>query len=291
VVGSKTNLAVRMAGFLAFSHGWTWLFWMAAGLFGRSVWEAPGVYFFYIGGAGVFLGGVLMSRVSGGKAGLRDLGRRVFDPRLIPARWWVVILLFSPSINLLAAAAAGWSGISAQPLNLSGATHLLAHPGQLLAAAFFIFLIGPLPEEIGWRGYLLDQLQSRWNAVLASLILAGVWASWHIPLFFLPGYYDAFEHGPPSPFDLFFAIVSVVVIYTWIYNNTQRSILAVIVFHFVQNFSGEMMGLSPEAAQISRILAGLASILVVVYWGYGRLRREANEHEGQGKGVYTNFTN
>jgi hypothetical protein len=64
VVGPKPSLAVRIAGFLAFSHGWTWLFWMVSGLFGRSVWEAPGVYFFYTGGAGVFLGGVLMSRIT-----------------------------------------------------------------------------------------------------------------------------------------------------------------------------------------------------------------------------------
>jgi uncharacterized protein len=172
------------------------------------------------------------------------------------------------------------SGISAQPLDLSGAIQLLAHPGQLLAAAFFIFLIGPLPEEIGWRGYLLDQLQGRWNALLSSLILALVWASWHIPLFFLPGYYEAFEHGPPSAFDLFFAIVSVVVIYTWIYNNTRRSILAVILFHFIQNFSGEMMGLSPEAAQISRVLASLVSILVLLYWGYRTLRRAETRQAG-----------
>jgi uncharacterized protein len=280
VVGPKPSLSVRIAGFLAFSHGWTWLFWMVSGLFGRSVWEAPGVYFFYTGGAGVFLGGVLMSRITGGKAGLRDLGRRVFDPRLIPARWWIVILLFFPAINLLAAAAADMSGISAQPLDLSGALQLLAHPRQLLAAAFFIFLIGPLPEEIGWRGYFLDQLQSRWNALLSSLILALVWASWHIPLFFLPGYYEAFEHGPPSPFDLFFAILSVVVIYTWIYNNTRRSILAVILFHFIQNFSGEMMGLSPQAAQISRVLTGFVSILVLLYWGYRTLRRAETRQSG-----------
>jgi uncharacterized protein len=71
-----------------------------------------------------------------------------------------------------------------------------------------------------------------------------------------------------------------VVIYTWIYNNTRRSILAVILFHFMQNFSGEMMGLSTEAAQISRVLASFVSILVLLYWGHRTLRRAEARQAG-----------
>ena len=49
--------------------------------------------------------------------------------------------------------------------------------------AIFILLFGPLPEEMAWRGYALDGLQSKWNALEASLILGIAWTIWHLPLF------------------------------------------------------------------------------------------------------------
>jgi uncharacterized protein len=267
------RLILLILGFLAFSHGWTWLFWTISGVIGESVWEAPGVYFFYIGGAGVFFGGVLMSWVAGGRAGLGDLGRRIFNPRLVPWRWWLVILFFFPALALLSAGVSSLIGISSQPFDFSGARQLLANPIQLLTFAIFVLIIGPLPEEIGWRGFLLDRLQLRWNALTASLVLAVVWASWHIPLFFLPGYFDAFGSAPPSFLNLITGILSVVIVYTWVYNNTNRSILGVISFHFLQNFTGEMMSLSEEAQLVRTILTVIISILVLTYWGPKTLRR------------------
>jgi uncharacterized protein len=224
--------------------------------------------------AGVFLGGVLMSWAAGGSAGLRDLGRRIFNPRLVGWRWWLVILFFFPAVALLSAGVSYLAGISPQPFDFSEALHLLANPIQLLTFALFVLIIGPLPEEIGWRGFLLDRLQLRWNALTASLVLAVVWASWHIPLFFLPGYYEAFGSAPPTLFNLFIGIVSVVLLYTWVYNNTHRSILGVIVFHFMQNFTGEMMSLSDEARLVRTILTVVISILVLWHWGHKTMRKK-----------------
>ena len=65
----------------------------------------------------------------------------------------------------------------------------------------------PLPEEIGWRGYLLDRLQERWNALTASLVLGLVCWTWHLPLFVLPGYFDAFGRAAPTPLDRLYGIL------------------------------------------------------------------------------------
>jgi CAAX protease family protein len=51
--------------------------------------------------------------------------------------------------------------------------------------ALGVFVHGPFPAELGWRGYVLDRLQSRWNVVVSSLILGAIWALWHLPLFFI----------------------------------------------------------------------------------------------------------
>ncbi len=80
-----------LVGFLSFSHGWTWFFWAIAAFLGTSIWDMPGVIFFYIGGAGVMLGGLVISWVVHAGSGITELGRRIIDPRYITGRWWAVI--------------------------------------------------------------------------------------------------------------------------------------------------------------------------------------------------------
>jgi membrane protease YdiL (CAAX protease family) len=41
-----------------------------------------------------------------------------------------------------------------------------------------LLILGPLSEEIGWRGYALERLQTRWNALTSSLMVGlGIVAS------------------------------------------------------------------------------------------------------------------
>jgi uncharacterized protein len=260
-------------GLVAFSHGWTWTFWAVAGLWGVSVWEMPATVFFVIGGAGVFLGGLVMTRLTYGPAGLRDLWRRLVDPARIRARWWAAVLLLYPTLTLVAAGLALTLGATAQPLDVATAAVRLANPLALLAMMGFILIIGPLPEEIGWRGYLLDRLQVRWTALTASLVLGLVWWSWHLPLFILPGYFDAFGRAAPSPLDLLYGILPSAIVYTWVYNNTRRSVLAVVVLHFMQNFTGEFLGIAAEARSIRLALEVGFALALIAWWGPRTLRR------------------
>jgi membrane protease YdiL (CAAX protease family) len=47
---------------------------------------------------------------------------------------------------------------------------------------------GPLFEEPGWRGFALPRLESRLSPLSSALLLGGLWAAWHLPLFFYPGW-------------------------------------------------------------------------------------------------------
>jgi len=162
-------------GFFLIAHGWTWFFWGIPLLSGENVWSYPNVVFIYLGGIGPPLAGIVMTALTRGRSGLTDLWRRLFDIRRIATGWYAVIFLLIPVVAVTAVAVDLLLGTSPQPVDLAPLLEHLQHPFNLLMFTLFIFLLGPLPEEIGWRGYALDQLQERWNALTASVILGAAW--------------------------------------------------------------------------------------------------------------------
>ena len=48
-------------------------------------------------------------------------------------------------------------------------------------------IVGGGLEEIGWRGFLQAALQKRFSVFLSTVIVSGIWAIWHWPLWFIPG--------------------------------------------------------------------------------------------------------
>lgn len=97
-----------------------------------------------------------------------------------------------------------------------------------------IYFTNALPEEYGWRGYALDPLQRRFNAVGASLLLGLIWGLWHLPLVFIEGTTQA-----AIPFQEFvLQTMALAVLYTWLHNNTGGSVLIAALFHASANTAG-----------------------------------------------------
>ncbi len=262
-----------MWGFLAFSHGWTWVFWGVIVALGVDVWSSSlATTLLIVGGLGLPIGGVLMTWRVAGRSGLRDLGRRMIEPGRLSARWWTVVLLLPPALKLSAGGLALATGATDTPFRLQEAAELAVQPVDLLLYLGFVLLLGPLPEEIGWRGYLLDRLQIRFGALGASLGLGVAWFAWHGPLFFMTGYY-ARAGGAPDPVRFGVALVLVAVLYTWIYNNTRRSVLGAILFHFSGNVSGELLNAPGAVYTYELYLTAVLVLVILGRWGADTLRR------------------
>ncbi len=259
--------------FCIFVFCWTWCFWgLAIGL-GTSVQSTWGETLLRLGLLGPMLGGIGFAYLMRDRDYWRDYWLRIVDPGRLPARWWLVIFLFVPVLMAVAVLLdAASSGNAALELIRQRVTPFLLTPSIILPSALGVLINGPFPEELGWRGYALDQLQARWSASVSSLILGVIWAIWHLPLFFMKGMVHAAQG--PAWFVLFVVgVIALAVILTWIFNNTRRSTLGAIVFHFMANVSYGIANVSDETNLYATLLWLVAAAAVVAHWRAGEPAR------------------
>lgn len=221
---------------------------------------------FILGGLGPSLAGVILTYVTQDSQGWRDFWRRVIGFKRIGAGWYAVIFLLFPILIALALLQHVLTGGNMPQFET--AASILSQPWTIFPIAILTLVIGPLPEELGWRGYALDRLQERWNALVSSLILGTGWALWHLPLFFTESDFQYLLGFGSLHFWLFcITMIVVSVLFTWIYNNNGRSILSAVLFHFMINLSVDLFILPDRAEVYQLILLIIVTIAVVLIWG------------------------
>jgi membrane protease YdiL (CAAX protease family) len=252
--------------FLGLTLSLTWFFEFLAAAIDESIpgWGVTTLH--YVGGIMPLAVAVGLTHLKHNRPFRRDFWRRIIDLRRIGFGWYAVIFLYTPIKSGLAALIdillGGW-GIAPEAL-----TRFAEQPLLVVPTLFFWLLFGPLPEEPGWRGYALDGLQARQSALSASFIVGVVWSLWHLPLFFIEGTWQAEQVGLGTQRFWFYMLTILIeaILYTWIYNNTNRSTLSAILFHFMGNAFGELFALSEQAEVYNFVVAIVAVVLVVIIW-------------------------
>jgi len=286
------RLIVRhpLVAFFVIAFAGTWIVWLplvlaqdGLGVLSYTVPEDVSNLLFTLGIiAGPTLSALITTAVTSGKAGLWQFLRRYIQWR-VGLRWYLLILFFFISVYLLVTSI------------FLGATllHALLQKWTLIFSFFLpailtIILGGQLWEEPGWRGFALPRLQPKVGAVGASLIIGIFQGLWHMPLFFIPGgiFPGKFLFTIPSfafwEFGLVLTEMALGVIMTWLYNNTQGSILIVILFHTVFDATDRLLQqLIPSfAAQTSVLATGVfvvcALFLIIVTRGRLSYKPERN---------------
>lgn len=106
--------------------------------------------------------------------------------------------------------------------------------GPLLFAFLDQLVRGPLGEELGWRGYVLNELQTKYSPLRSALIVGVLWGFWHTPLWFVTGYTGVNLLKYIALFMI--GIISFSIIVTLFY-NLNKNLLIPIVIHQLFNFS------------------------------------------------------
>lgn len=163
------------------------------------------------------------------KGGIKALLRRWTMWKV--SLWWY-IAAFSPiAVSLLAALLY----FKFEPQ----AAATTEFPGVPFLVGFLIISLvtGAMGEELGWRGFALPWLQTRFNALGASLILGVIWGLWHLPLWFTGMGWEE------TSFWIFAWVgIAMTVILTWICNSTRGNMLLVTLFHMSYNFGMGLIG-------------------------------------------------
>ena len=100
---------------------------------------------------------------------------------------------------------------------------------------YSIFLGGPVPEEPGWRGFALPMLQKHHGPFLATIILAPLWAAWHLPMFLVEGWTTS------TPWEFLLILVGASFLLTAAANLSRFGVLVAIVLHAFFNTSPGMV--------------------------------------------------
>ena len=260
--------------FFTLTYFITWIFWIPLALSGQDVMAGPLMIALVLGGFGPSIAGIIMTYRTQAREGRRDFWRRSINFRQIGAGWYAVILLIFPLVYGLAILLDMLLGGS--PPGAEAIAQIAAQPASLIGMLLMGLIIGPLAEEFGWRGFALDPLQARWSALISALIIGVFWWVWHFPLFFMNGMLqNEWGVGTTAFWSFAVTVFAFSVLYTWVFNNTRRSILAAILLHFMSNSALNV--LSPLSDRVTLFTAGilaLMAVVVVVIWGAKTLTRD-----------------
>src|SRR5215212_804256 len=230
----------------------TWIVWVPRaagaqlGLVGQVSTWAPAI------------AALLAAALTGGRDAVRELGERLVRWRV---GWqWYVVVIFGPAVFSLAVA-----GVY---VLLLGGSWSVAVPsalreGPLVFLPLFFMILAltdGLGEELAWRGFALPRLLTRYNALVASLVLGVIWALWHLPLVWTEG--NAMYQQPV--WLLLVDITAKSVLFTWVFLHTRGSVLIAMLFHGATN----LFLVSPDVASTGDLtlplLAAVAKWALVV---------------------------
>lgn len=247
---------------LAYAISWAIEIPLAASAQG---WIRPPVHpaLHYLASFGPLLSALMVTIVTEGLQGIRQLFAGLLKWRV--GVGWMLFSTLSPVVLFGIAAIVGYMTNGNWPdISLLGEVDYLPYLGVVGGLLLWLLTFG-VGEEVGWRGYALPRLQKDHSSLAATLILGVVWAFWHLPAFFYKDTYVAMGLAGGLPL-LLISILAASIVFTWIYNSTQGSLLMVILFHAMFDFlSVSRAGGNNVAAIMSAVVWTWAVFVVILF--------------------------
>ena len=235
-----------LARFFVLTYALTWACFIPVAVAEIPIYSPLGGVLLLLGTFAPSLVALWLTSRTEGDSGVRALLGGVLKWR-VAARWYLFALAFIPAIKLTAAlvhrvATGAWPRFGDDPWYLILGGIAVSTPFQA-------------GEEIGWRGYALPRLAARFGLGRASILLGLIWASWHLPQFFIP---EVDTYGQ-SFFVFVLQVTALSVAMAWLYARTEGSLLLVMLLHAAVNNAKDIV---PSALLGATSIFGLSASFV-----------------------------
>ncbi len=222
------------------------------------------------GGFGPTIAGLLLFYRESGMPAIKSILKSCVDIRRVGRVWWIPLLLLMPIISLLALALGVLFGGVVPELSLLQQWWMI----PVLFIGGFLPISNAFREEIGWRGYAIESLQSKHNALISSVIIGIAWGVWHFPLMLFPIATEVYSSTPLWVFMTNTIMLSIIM--TWLYNSNSKSIFTALAFHVVANLSPTIFPFvkTEFGVYFNMILLIVTAVVIVAINGYENLTKE-----------------
>lgn len=218
---------------------------------------------YIVGGIAPSSTGIILAKLKGDSYWKSFLLRSI-DIRLITKKFFIFIFTIIPATTITGLLL--YVVFTGEWARLDSFFKYIHNPSHIVLLATFMLFFGPIPEELGWRGYALDHLEKEYSHFKASVILGFFWMMWHLPLFLIKGtyQYNLFQTSPYLMIDFMIQFYPLSIMMDWVYHNTNKSIASGVLFHFCINFFGELINI-PDETKYYRTLVQILIAMVILY--------------------------
>lgn len=253
-VPNNKSIPIR---FFLITFLWSWLLWLPFVLGGLGIWDwdenlrsslsMPAII---LGAFGPGIAAVYSIKTLQGKSAVKTFLRSFLSFKF---GWKVWLSIFGALglANFLAWFLPGFFGYERLPMLLPT---IFVFPIYWLVMVFF----GGGQEEIGWRGYIMPYLESRYGIWLGNIILGIIWTLWHAPLWFIP---DSFQVFMPFPAFLI-GCIGLSFFFSWVVKASNNKPLSALIAHGTSN---AMLPVFPSLVLSSGVFQFHFWILEIMY--------------------------
>ena len=210
--------------------------------------------------------------------------RSVAKVRIHPK--WYAAAIVVPFVIVYAAGVVSWA--LGGPIDWSA---FGISPVTILISIIIGTLIGGGQEEFGWRGFAQPELQERYGAFRAAIVVGVFWGFWHLPQF-LPGGFRA-DWGPLMVGSYFVGIIGFSVLLAWVFNGSGGSAWLAMVMHGADNATQgrlpiDLAVVAPEGVLLPSelvtidvphaVLTWIVALVVLGVVGAGLYRDRVGDH-------------
>ena len=244
--------------FFALAYLFTWIFWIPAIYLPESI--SP--LLMLIGLMAPAIVSTVFIMASGSDLLKQDFKNKMigfYKVKWLNVLWAVIVFAIVIACSILLSLLFG------QSLDQFSFTESFSFTGVGIAGAFLTITLASIIEEVGWKGYCEDSIGNYMNWFWESMIFGVLWSFWHFPLIFISGTYQAgLMVNPLYVVNFFLSGIPMGFVITWVYLESDRSILACMIFHFFVNFMQEKIALTPETKCLETVVITVLTVIIIL---------------------------